>query len=134
MLNTIGTIGAVGSGSVAAYLLYSRTRGIGTLEDVRTIDDVVALLSDKASQTTDDLLTQVYQYTMDHGISENCVQIISRLHMQYGLDLGIHGYAINTVWAGVTDAIRNGALICVNMENKIDILREQVLEKLKLLS
>ena len=78
-----------------------------TIENLCTIEDVVEFVQTRASRNpeVDDLVACIKHDCLMTGLTSSTIERISRLHIAYGHDDGLHGYAINVVWTTVLHVI-----------------------------
>ena len=70
------------------------------IERIRKIEDVIKLLQFLSRRSpTEDVAEKIVNVLTNNKISDETIQILSRLHMKYGTDDGIKGYAINMLWS-----------------------------------
>lgn len=70
------------------------------IERIRKIEDVIYLLQFLSKRSpTEDVAEKIVNVLNNNKLSDETVQILSRLHMKYGSDDGIKGYAINMLWS-----------------------------------
>lgn len=66
-----------------------------------TIDEFLIFLQCITSDiaNSDDLAEQILSHIKYHKLNEDTIVRISKLHKEFGKDLGIYGFTINIVWA-----------------------------------
>tara|TARA_Y100000748_G_C15119938_1_gene341797 strand:+ start:67 stop:426 length:360 start_codon:yes stop_codon:yes gene_type:complete len=70
------------------------------IERIRKIEDIIKLLQFLArTNPTEDVADKIVAVLNMNALSDESVQRLSRLHMKYGSDNGIKGYAINMLWS-----------------------------------
>lgn len=120
-VTTVGV--AIGLTGAAATYALPRPRDdeesdaalIRSLENIRTADHAIRLLQRLCQKApTEDVASRVSDIVKAHGVSETCVQCLSRLHRRHGADLGPRGYAITLVWTSTLQAIAEDAVIVVD--------------------
>lgn len=115
----VGTAGAGGLYIVHTAYMYDETRQNdpslrGIFDRVRTIQDLVILLQNLARRRpTEAVVDEIRVRLVEYGITEDALVKLSRLHREYGDDLGVHGYAINMVWSTVVHALQDDAVLIV---------------------
>ena len=76
--------------------------------------DAVRLLQTLCRRSpTEDVVTRLADAIDSHGISEEAVARLSRIHRQTKDDMGAKGYAIALIWSTVLHAISEGGAIIV---------------------
>jgi hypothetical protein len=85
------------------------------IEACKSIDQIICVMQTIAVEcSTEDAATLLSESIERFGITETCLTQLSRLHREYGADLGVRGYAINFVWAIVLEGVVEGRVIIVS--------------------
>lgn len=72
------------------------------IERVHSIHDVICLMQDIARRSpTEDVADKLVDAITYKPLSDEAMHRISRLHIQFGSNLGIQGYAINMLWGPI---------------------------------
>ena len=111
-------MGGTGMVGLTTYMTRDRmTPCEFSIDDIFTIEDVIFCLHSIAQVDTscDDLSSQIVQCVQEFGIREDSLARLSRMHIEYGADVGSYGYAINVMWSAIVYAIADPS-------GKVDIL------------
>lgn len=96
----LGSIGIMSSSYY--YLYYYTTQNENEIENITSIKHVVSYLKKVSNmKETDDLIDHILVVLDKYPLSDECLQRLSRLHMQYGDGYGMNSYAINLLWSTV---------------------------------
>lgn len=63
--------------------------------------------------STEDAANLLSESIERSGITETCLKQLSKLHREFGADLGVRGYAINFVWTIVLEGVVEARVIIV---------------------
>lgn len=85
------------------------------IEACKSIDQIIGVVQTVATDSsTEDAANLVSESIEQAGITETCLRQLSKLHREYGADLGVRGYAINFVWTIVLEGVVEGRVIIVS--------------------
>ena len=96
----VGTVGLVCVGGVIAA---RSVRIMNELRYVKTIEDAVSHVKKfgEKYKSTDEFMRNLTDQIRHEGIHEDTLISLSALHREWQTDLGMYGFAINTLWHSV---------------------------------
>ena len=100
------------AGAAGAYNAYVvlRRRPV-PIEELFTIEDVLRFVRERSSDatSTDEVVSKIQAECI--ALREETVLRVSNMHVRYGSDLGVRGYAINLVWSSMLGALESSRMV-----------------------
>ena len=85
------------------------------IEACKSIDQIIGVLQTiSEGSSTEDAANLLSESIERSGVTETCLKQLSKLHREFGADLGVRGYAINFVWTIVLEGVVEGHVIIVS--------------------
>ena len=122
MWNVASIGGATVATAATAFAYHRSTVSSATAGDLsdrieacKSIEQIIGVVQTIAvDSSTEDAADLVSESIERAGITETCLKQLSKLHREYGADLGVRGYAINFVWTIVLEGVVEGRVIIVS--------------------
>ena len=105
-------VGATGAYNAYVALVVRRRPGL-LIEELFTIEDVLRFVRERSSDVidTDEVVSKIQAECIEGGLREGAVIRVSHMHVRYGSDLGVRGYAINLLWSSMLGALESSRVV-----------------------
>lgn len=101
------------TGAYNAYVALVVRRRPVLIEELFTIEDVLRFVGERSSDAidTDAIVSKIQAECLEGGLREATVIRVSHMHVRYGSDLGMRGYAINLLWSSMLGALESSRVV-----------------------